>query len=97
MYLLCLSSSEQNLQQYDSTLAKRRSAKASYPGYQSTRMFESASVPHFHPKDGKLAAIYSYNHYNLSFSYIMITVITSNEDMLDARTTVNLINYITFK
>ena len=50
MYLLCLSSSEQNLQQYDSTLAKRRSAKASYPSYQSTRMFESASVPHFHPK-----------------------------------------------
>ena len=33
-------------------------------------------------KDGKLAANYNYNHYNLSFSHIIITVIISEEDML---------------
>ena len=56
-------------------------------------IFGSASVSHFHPKDGTLSAIYSYNHYNLPFSYIMITVLTSDENMLEVRTTVNLINY----
>ena len=33
-------------------------------------------------KNGKLAANYNYNHYNLSFSHIMIIVIISDEDML---------------
>ena len=56
-------------------------------------MFVSVSVSHFHPKDGTLSAIYSYSHYNLLFSYIMITVLTSDENMLEVRTTVNLINY----
>ena len=34
-------------------------------------------------KDGKLAANYNYNHYNLPFSHIMIIVIISDEDMLN--------------
>ena len=33
-------------------------------------------------KDGKLAANYNYNHYNLPFSHIMIIVIISDEDVL---------------
>ena len=33
-------------------------------------------------KDGKLAAHYNYNHYNLPFSHIMIIVIISDDDML---------------
>ena len=33
-------------------------------------------------KDGKLAASYNYNYYNLPFSHIMIIVIISDEDML---------------
>ena len=35
--------------------------------------------------DGKLAANYNYNHYNLPFSHIMITVIISDEDMFGDR------------
>ena len=50
--------------------------------YQGTRMFWSASVPHSTRKDGKLAANYNYNHYNLPFSHIMIIVMISDEDML---------------
>ena len=37
-------------------------------------------------KDGKLAANYNYNHYNLPFSHIMIIVIISDEDMLQYST-----------